>query len=224
MSEWAIQETTDNMDSRLRGNDGGRNENDGEGLCSPYCPIREISVERGGTRVKRFFVSEARRAELKNLTEERRSETPGDCSGASFWYFLREKVLRGISKLKEWIPAGVYPCGGGDQMTEEEWIPAFAGMTEGEAGMTELARGESPGNWQWKFIKMTPNIRQRYQCHNMSLPIAPLEKGQGGRYGGGGGLRKTLAFLTCFVISFNVYFIRHIEPDMCIRFRLFSYM
>jgi hypothetical protein len=58
-----------------------------------YCPIREISVKRRGTRVKRFFVSEARRAELENLTEYRQSGTPGDFSGASFWYFLREKVL-----------------------------------------------------------------------------------------------------------------------------------
>jgi hypothetical protein len=47
-------------------------------FCFPYCPIRKISVERRGTRVKRFFVSEARRAELKNLTESRWSETPGD--------------------------------------------------------------------------------------------------------------------------------------------------
>jgi hypothetical protein len=31
---------------------------------------------------------------LKNLTEYRESETPGDFSGESFWYFLREKVLR----------------------------------------------------------------------------------------------------------------------------------
>jgi hypothetical protein len=60
----------------------------------PYCPIRKISVKRRGPRVKRFFVSEAQRAELENLTEERGSGTPGDFSGASFWYFLREKVLR----------------------------------------------------------------------------------------------------------------------------------
>ena len=63
-------------------------------LVFMYCPIREISVERGGTKVKRFFVSEARRDELGNLTEYRQSGTPGDCSGASFWYFLREKVQR----------------------------------------------------------------------------------------------------------------------------------
>ena len=61
-----------------------------------YCPIRKISVERGGSRVKRFFVFEANRAELKNLTEARQSGTPGDCPGASFWYFLREKVLMAL--------------------------------------------------------------------------------------------------------------------------------
>jgi hypothetical protein len=68
--------------------------------------------------VKRFFVSEAQGAELKNLSEYLRSGTPGDwmrlsnarsfyiknyvlacrshviISGASFWYFLREKALR----------------------------------------------------------------------------------------------------------------------------------
>jgi hypothetical protein len=65
--------------------------------------------------VKRFFVSEARRAELENLTEYRQSGAPGDFSGASFWYFLREKVLRVFRDLRKWIPAGVYPCGGGDQ-------------------------------------------------------------------------------------------------------------
>jgi hypothetical protein len=59
-----------------------------------FCPIREISVQRRGTRVKRFFVSEAQGAELENLTESRQSGAPGDFSGASFWYFLREKVLR----------------------------------------------------------------------------------------------------------------------------------
>ena len=84
-------------------------------LVFMYCPIREISVERGGTKVKRFFVFEARRDELGNLTEYRQSGTPGDCSGASFWYFLREKVLRGIRKLRN-------------------WIPAFAGMTEHARG------------------------------------------------------------------------------------------
>jgi hypothetical protein len=47
-------------------------------------PIREISVQRGGARVKRFFVSEAQRAELENLTEYRQSGTPGDFSGAGF--------------------------------------------------------------------------------------------------------------------------------------------
>jgi hypothetical protein len=50
--------------------------------------------------VKRFFVSEAQRAELENLTEARQSGTPGDFSGASFWYFLREKVLRVFEKFK----------------------------------------------------------------------------------------------------------------------------
>jgi hypothetical protein len=49
-----------------------------------FCPIREISEERGGTRVKRFFVSEAYRAELKNITEYRKSGTPGDLTGAGF--------------------------------------------------------------------------------------------------------------------------------------------
>ena len=63
-------------------------------VAFPYCPIGKISVKRRGPRVKRFFVSEAHRAELKNLTEERWSETPGDLPGASFWYFLREKVRR----------------------------------------------------------------------------------------------------------------------------------
>jgi hypothetical protein len=49
--------------------------------------------------VKRFFVSEARRAELENLTEARQSGAPGDFSGASFWYFLRGKVLRVFMNL-----------------------------------------------------------------------------------------------------------------------------
>jgi hypothetical protein len=43
-----------------------------------YCPIREISVERRGARVKRFFVFEVVAAELENLTEARQSGTPGD--------------------------------------------------------------------------------------------------------------------------------------------------
>ena len=47
-------------------------------------------------RMKRFFVSEAQRAELNNLTEYRRSGMPGDLTGESFWYFLREKVLRDL--------------------------------------------------------------------------------------------------------------------------------
>jgi hypothetical protein len=59
---------------------------------SGYCPIRKISVERGGARVKRFNVSEDISSELLNLTEYRQSGTPGDFTGASFWYFLREKV------------------------------------------------------------------------------------------------------------------------------------
>jgi hypothetical protein len=64
--------------------------------CFMYCPIREISVERGGTRVKKFNVFEPRyfRGELLNFRESRQSGTPGDFTGASFWYFLREKVLR----------------------------------------------------------------------------------------------------------------------------------
>jgi hypothetical protein len=65
---------------------------------SGYCPIRKISVERRGTRVKRFFVSEAQRAELENLSEYRRSGATGDIPGASFWYFLREKVLRVLKR------------------------------------------------------------------------------------------------------------------------------
>jgi hypothetical protein len=53
-------------------------------------PIREISVERRGARVKRFFVSEAQRAELNNLTEYRGSVTPGDYPRGSFFgTFLR---------------------------------------------------------------------------------------------------------------------------------------
>jgi hypothetical protein len=59
-----------------------------------YCPIREISVERRGTRVKRFFVSEAQRAELKNLTEERQSGTPGDWTGAVFLVLFYTKKVR----------------------------------------------------------------------------------------------------------------------------------
>jgi hypothetical protein len=66
-----------------------------------YCPIRKISVERQGTRGKRFFVSEARKDELKNLTEYRGSGTPEDFPGASFWYFWRNKSTKGISGDKE---------------------------------------------------------------------------------------------------------------------------
>jgi hypothetical protein len=62
-----------------------------------YCPIRKISVKRRGTRVKRFFVSEAQGAELENLTEYRQSVTPGDFAGAVFLVlFYAKKVLRGI--------------------------------------------------------------------------------------------------------------------------------
>jgi hypothetical protein len=58
-----------------------------------YGPIRKISVERRRVNVKRFFVSEAAKAELENLTKDRQSVAPGDLSGAGFWYFLPEKVL-----------------------------------------------------------------------------------------------------------------------------------
>jgi hypothetical protein len=79
-------------------------------VLSGYCPIRKISVERQGTRVKRFFVSEARRAELENLTECRRSGTPGDLTGAGFWYFLREKVLLVLGAKPLLIIAEPRPC------------------------------------------------------------------------------------------------------------------
>jgi hypothetical protein len=72
---------------------------------SGYCPIREISVERQGTRVKRFFVSEDVSSELENLTESRQSTTPGDFPGASFWYFLRKKVLRVF--CESWFRDGI---------------------------------------------------------------------------------------------------------------------
>jgi hypothetical protein len=62
--------------------------------CFQNCPIREISVERRGTRVKRFFVSEDVSSELKNLTEYRQSGTPGDFTGAVFLVlFYTKKVL-----------------------------------------------------------------------------------------------------------------------------------
>jgi hypothetical protein len=51
-------------------------------------------------------------------------------------------------------------------------------------------RGESPVNGQVIWDKITMNKHPRYQCHNMSLPIAPFPKGQRGRSGGGGGLRE----------------------------------
>jgi hypothetical protein len=76
--------TIESMDSRLRGNDGVRKGNDDKGLCSPYCPIREISVERGGMRVKKFNVFEDVSSELLNSTEYRQSGTPGDLTGAVF--------------------------------------------------------------------------------------------------------------------------------------------
>jgi hypothetical protein len=79
-------------------------------------PIRKISVEREGTRVKRFFVSEAQRAELENLTEYRRSGTPGDFPGAVFLVlFYAKKVLREFM--------GQY------RKSQTDWIPAFAGTT-----------------------------------------------------------------------------------------------
>jgi hypothetical protein len=59
-----------------------------------YCPIRKISVERQGTRVKRFFVSEDISSELKNLTEYRKSGTPGDFPGAVFLVLFCAKKVR----------------------------------------------------------------------------------------------------------------------------------
>jgi hypothetical protein len=80
--------TRSRMDSRFCGNDGKRG-------CFSYCPIRKISVERRGTRVKKFIVFEAQRAELKNITEYRRSGMPGDFPGAGFLVlFYAKKVLR----------------------------------------------------------------------------------------------------------------------------------
>jgi hypothetical protein len=92
---------------------------------SGYCPIREISVERQGTRVKKFNVSEPRyfSGELLNFSEYRQSGTPGDFTGASFWYFLREKVLRDFmgqfGKLR--TPNISPPLRGGDR-GEGEYI------------------------------------------------------------------------------------------------------
>jgi hypothetical protein len=58
-------------------------------------------------------------------------------------------------------------------------------------GAIQIHSGASgPGNWKGIFIERTLNMRQHYPCHNMSLPIAPFPKGQGGRSGGGGGLRR----------------------------------
>jgi hypothetical protein len=65
-----------------------------------YCPIREISVERGGTRVKRFFVSEAHGDELKNLTEYRQSGTPGDFEGAVFLVLFYAKKVLGVFRVR----------------------------------------------------------------------------------------------------------------------------
>jgi hypothetical protein len=67
-----------------------------------FGPIREISVQRRGTRVKRFFVSEARMAELENLTEYRRIKRiinvikkiinpVGHGGGAPFWIVARPR-------------------------------------------------------------------------------------------------------------------------------------
>jgi hypothetical protein len=52
--------------------------------------------------VKRFFVSEAQRAELKNLTEYRQSGTPGDFTGAVFLVlFYTKKVRRNYWEVKK---------------------------------------------------------------------------------------------------------------------------
>jgi hypothetical protein len=61
-----------------------------------FGPIREISVELRGTRVKKFNVFEPRyfRGELLNFTEYRQSGTPGDFTGAVFLVlFYTKKVL-----------------------------------------------------------------------------------------------------------------------------------
>jgi hypothetical protein len=49
-----------------------------------------------------------------------------------------------------------------------------------------------PGIGQCTLIKRTMNMKQHNQRHDMSLPIAPFPKGQGGRSGGGGGLIRDL--------------------------------
>jgi hypothetical protein len=54
--------------------------------------------------VKRFFVSEDVSSELKNLTEYRRSGTPGDFPGAVFWYFFAPKKYGGI---RGEVPIGI---------------------------------------------------------------------------------------------------------------------
>jgi hypothetical protein len=55
-------------------------------------------VERGGTRVKKFNVSEPRyfRGELLNFTEYRKSATPGDFEGAVFLVLFYAKKVLGV--------------------------------------------------------------------------------------------------------------------------------
>jgi hypothetical protein len=95
--------------------------------------------------VKRFFVSEARRAELENLTEDRQSGTPGDFSGASFWYFLREKVLRvfwGVKKLDSRLH-------GNDNNKK---YSGQAGMTEWREKKTHYGKHKKKGIGNAPFI------------------------------------------------------------------------
>jgi hypothetical protein len=68
-----------------------------------FGPIREISVERRGTRVKKFNVFEPRcfRGELLNFTEYRRSGTPGDFEGAGFLVLFYAKKYGGIIVIKK---------------------------------------------------------------------------------------------------------------------------
>jgi hypothetical protein len=54
------------------------------------------------------------------------------------------------------------------------------------------ARGESPVNQQDLLIKKAMIKHTHSPRHDMSLPIAPFPKGQGGRSGGGGGLKDPL--------------------------------
>jgi hypothetical protein len=113
--------------------------------CFLYGPIREISVERRGTRVKRFFVSEADKAELKNLTEARQSVTPGDFSGASFWYFLREKVLRVfmdmINKINPYGGGAPYTPFNPQTPTRPSPYPLYQ-RKQGEGSLAVAARGK----------------------------------------------------------------------------------